>query len=391
MDTAVREVRGKPALQQPRWPDDGRVTKISEELTRRTPLVDPAEIRTLRGLLASVARGSARVVQAGDCAEDPLESTVGYVARKAGVLDLLAGAMKMVSHRPVVRIGRIAGQFAKPRSQPFETVAGRELPVFRGHMVNSAEPSPEGRVPDPDRLLQCYDAAAEILAHLRALRGAGTDGAVVEQPVWSSHEALLLDYELAMLREDDHGLWLTSTHLPWIGERTRALDGAHVELFTRIANPVACKVGPSMTADGITALCERLDPDRVPGRLTLIARMGADAVEDLLPPLVDAVRTAGHPVIWLTDPMHANTVTTPDGLKTRYVEAIEREVRGFLRAARAAGGVTGGVHLETTPEYVTECVRNETHASHVGEKYLSHCDPRLTASQAISVIASWHD
>ena len=390
MDTAVREVRGKPTLQQPLWPDDGRVAEVRADLADRPPLVDPAEILMLRGLLAQVARGSARVVQAGDCAEDPQESTIGYVARKAGVLDLLAGAMKMVSHKPVVRVGRIAGQFAKPRSQSVETVGGCELPVFRGHMVNGIEPSPEGRMPDPGRLLLCYDAAADILGHLRALRGGGTDGAVAEQPVWSSHEALLLDFELAMLRKDEHGLWLTSAHLPWIGERTRALDGAHVELFSQISNPVACKVGPSMTVAEITALCERLDPDRDAGRLTLIARMGAEAVEDLLPPLVEAVRAGGHPVIWLTDPMHGNTVTTPEGLKTRYVEAIEREVRGFLRATRRAGGVTGGVHLETTPEHVTECVRNETHAGQVGEKYLSHCDPRLTASQAISVIASWH-
>ncbi|MET8824598.1 3-deoxy-7-phosphoheptulonate synthase [Streptomyces sp. NPDC004610] len=391
MDTVVREVRSKPALQQPGWPDAGRVAAVSADLAARAPLVSPAEIRALRGLLAQVARGDARVVQAGDCAEDPMESTASYVARKAGVLDLLAGAMKMVAHRPVVRIGRIAGQFAKPRSRPFEVVGGTELPVFRGHMVNSAEPSPDGRIPDPARLLVCYEAAADIVGHLRALRGGGPGGAVVEQPVWTSHEALLLDYELPLLRRADGRLWLTSAHLPWIGERTRDLDGAHIELFTRIANPVACKVGPSMTVTEIVELCARLDPDREPGRLTLIARMGADAVTEVLPRLVAAVAAAGHPVIWLSDPMHGNTVSTPDGLKTRYVEAIEREVRGFLRAVRRAGGVAGGVHLETTPDHVTECVRNATHAGLVGQKYLSHCDPRLTASQAISVIASWDE
>ncbi|MFJ5266345.1 3-deoxy-7-phosphoheptulonate synthase [Streptomyces sp. NPDC088387] len=390
MDTVVREVRSKPALQQPQWPDPGHLAEVRADLAGRPALVGPAEIRALRGLLALAARGTARVVQAGDCAEDPMESTASCVARKAGVLDLLAGAMKMVSHRPVVRIGRIAGQFAKPRSNPFEVVGGSELPVFRGHMVNSAEPSPDGRIPDPDRLRLCYDAAADIVGHLRTLRG-GAGGAAVEQPVWTSHEALLLDYEVPMLRRDGGKLWLTSTHLPWIGERTRDLDGAHVELFTRIANPVACKVGPSMTPGRITALCERLDPEREPGRLTLIARMGADAVTEVLPPLVAAVRAAGHPVIWLSDPMHGNTVTTAEGLKTRYLEAIEREVRGFLRATRKGGGVTGGVHLETTPDHVTECVRNATHAGLVGQKYLSHCDPRLTASQAVSVIASWHE
>ncbi|QCW78360.1 3-deoxy-7-phosphoheptulonate synthase [Streptomyces sp. S6] len=390
MDNVVSEIRLRPALQQPEWPDAEHLENVRRELSGRRALVRYEDVQALRSVLAQVARGEAQVVQAGDCAEDPMESSAGYVARKAAVLDLMAGAMKLASHRPVVRIGRIAGQFAKPRSNPTELVNGVELPVYRGHMVNSPEPAPKGRIPDPARLLTGYEAADEMMGHL------GWDGTPREQAraidplVWTSHEALLLDYELPMLRRDGSGaLWLSSTHLPWIGERTRSLDGAHVELFSSIANPVACKVGPSMTVSDLLALCERLDPTRSPGRLTLISRMGADTVGERLPALVAAVREAGHPVSWLCDPMHGNTVTTPEGLKTRYLDHVEREVRGFLTAVRSADGIAGGVHLETTPDDVTECVRNETRAHQVGEKYTSFCDPRLTASQAVSVIAAW--
>lgn len=390
MDNVVSDIRLKPALQQPDWPDSERLEDVRETLADRPALVCPEDVRALRLLLARVSCGEAQVIQAGDCAEDPVESDAGYVARKAAVLDLLAGAMKMASRKPVIRIGRIAGQYGKPRSQPFERVGGVELPVYRGHMVNSPEPAPKGRVPDPSRLLSGYDAAGETIGHLGWYSSSARHTAAIDPLVWTSHEALLLDYELPMLRRDDTGgLWLTSTHLPWIGERTRALDGAHVALFASISNPVACKVGPSMTVPDLLALCERLDPGREPGRLTLISRMGADTVEDRLPGLVAAVRSAGHPVIWLCDPMHGNTVTTAEGLKTRYLETVEREVRGFLTAVRSADGAAGGIHLETTPDDVTECVRNEACAQQVGEKYTSFCDPRLTASQAVSVIAAW--
>ncbi|MEW1612272.1 MULTISPECIES: 3-deoxy-7-phosphoheptulonate synthase [unclassified Streptomyces] len=392
MDNVVSEIRLRPALQQPDWPDADRLEDVRRTLSGRRALVRYEDVQDLRQILARVARGEAQVVQAGDCAEDPMESSAGYVARKAAVLDLLAGAMKMASHKPIVRIGRIAGQFAKPRSQPVERIGGVELPVYRGHMVNSPEPAPKGRVPDPSRLLTGYDAAGEMMGHLGWHPGPREETRAIDPPVWTSHEALLLDYELPMLRRDGSGaLWLASTHLPWIGERTRALDGAHVELFAAIANPVACKVGPSMAVADLLTLCERLDPLREPGRLTLISRMGAYVVGERLPALVAAVRAAGHPVSWLCDPMHGNTVTTGEGLKTRYLEHVEREVRGFLAAVRSADGTPGGIHLETTPDDVTECVRNETRAHQVGEKYTSFCDPRLTASQAVSVIAAWRD
>ncbi|MGX1157296.1 3-deoxy-7-phosphoheptulonate synthase [Streptomyces albogriseolus] len=307
MDDALLDIKDKPARQQPEWGDAARVRQVTDTLARHPALVDAADVDTLRSLLARVASGEALVVQSGDCAEDPAECTTGYVARKTAVLDLLAGALKMITHKPVIRVGRIAGQFGKPRSSPTEVVGGMELPSYRGHMVNGPEPDPESRRPEPGRMLDCYQAAREIMTHL-GWRDAGPRHAV-EPPVWTSHEALILDYELPMVRRDDRGrLVLTSTHWPWIGERTRQLDGAHVALLSRVANPVACKIGPKVTADELLGLCERLDPDREKGRLTLIARMGASAVGDRLPGLVAAAREAGHPVIWLTDAMHGNTV-----------------------------------------------------------------------------------
>lgn len=389
MNNALLDARLRPALQQPDWGDAApQVRQVREELAALPALVRPSDIRTLRARLARVAGGEAQVVQAGDCAEDPAECTSGYVARKAGLLDVLAGVLKMTTHRPVVRVGRIAGQFAKPRSSPVEHVRGAELPVYRGHLVNDPEPHPERRRPDPQRLLTCYLAAQEAMTHLGWYVPARRSGSC--PPVWTSHEALLLDYELPLVRRDEEGrAWLTSTHWPWIGERTRRTDGAHVALLAEVANPVACKVGPAMGTDELLELCALLDPDREPGRLTLIARMGADVVADRLPPLAAAVRDAGHPVVWLTDPMHGNTVAGPDGLKTRLVDTVVREVRGFQDAVRTAGGVAGGLHLETTPDDVTECATDTSALGRVGDKYTSFCDPRLNPRQAVTVVSAW--
>jgi 3-deoxy-7-phosphoheptulonate synthase len=388
VDNALVDIRPRQAQQQPQWGDDSHVQRVRDELASRPGLVDPEDVRTLRSVLATVAAGEAHLVQAGDCAEDPAECEVGYVARKAGLLDVLAGTMKMTTHRPVVRIGRIGGQFAKPRSKPTEWVGGVELPVYRGHMVNSPEPDPEGRRPDPDRMLRCYQAASDVMDHL-GWRG-GAERPSIDPVVWTSHEALLLDYEIPMLRRDAEGrLLLASTHFPWIGERTRQVDGAHVDLLAQVVNPVACKVGPGMAVDELLALCERLDPWREHGRLTLIARMGAEAVVDRLAPLVSAVRAAGHPVIWLTDPMHGNTVTAPDGLKTRFLETVIREIQYFQNGVRSAGGVAGGLHLETTPDDVTECVMNQSGVDRVGDKYTSFCDPRLNPDQAVAAVSAW--
>lgn len=342
----------------------------------------------LRVLLSQVAAGEAHVMQVGDCAEDPAESTGDHVARKAGLLNMLAGALEMESGKPVVRVGRIAGQYAKPRSQPLEQVGDLKLPVYRGHMVNSPEPDPALREPDPERILTGYQSAYDIMGHLgwRAPRAHTLIGA----PVWTSHEALLLDYEIPMVRRDEQGrLMLASTHWPWIGERTRQVDGAHVALLAQVANPVACKVGPRMTPDELRVLCERLDPARTPGRLTLIARMGADSVAERLPPLVEAVRAAGHPVLWLSDPMHGNTVTTPGGVKTRFVSSVTYEIERFQTAVATAGGVPGGLHLETTPDDVSECVTDESGIDRVGTLYTSFCDPRLNPAQALASVGAW--
>ncbi|UPT22065.1 3-deoxy-7-phosphoheptulonate synthase [Thermobifida alba] len=377
-----------PAPQQPDWADDPRLPAARRELALLPPLVRPEDVDRLRLLLARVAAGEALVVLAGDCAEDPAESTAADVAAKTGLVETLARMVGSASGKPVVRAARIAGQFGKPRSRSTETVGGRELPVYRGHLVNSPEPDPELRRPDPLRLVACYRAAAEIMGHLGWRPDLPRHDA--DAPVWTSHEALLLDYEVPLLRRTGDGrVLLASTHWPWVGERTRSADGAHIALLSGIANPVACKVGPTTETDELLEVCERLDPRRVPGRLTLIARMGAGVVARRLPPLVEAVRAAGHPVVWLTDPMHGNTVRTPSGLKTRYVEAIVREVQEFHSAVRSAGGVPGGLHLEATPQDVTECVPDRFHVDRVPAKYTSLCDPRLNPDQAVAVAAAW--
>ncbi|MET9481544.1 3-deoxy-7-phosphoheptulonate synthase [Streptomyces sp. NPDC006638] len=377
-----------PALQQPDWGDPEGVERVRKRLSTAPPLVHPEDVAVLRDHLVVAAAGELQIVQSGDCAEDWAECTPGDLARKAGLLDVLAGTMAMAAGRPVLRVGRLAGQFAKPRSRPYETVGGVELPVYRGHMVNSPEPDAELRRPDPTRLLTGYQASKGVM-DLLGWRG-GPHRSRSGAPVWTSHEALLLDYELPLVRRQPDGrLLLTSTHWPWIGERTRQLDGAHVALLAAVANPVACKVGPGMTPDDLLALCERLDPRREPGRLTLIARMGAGAVGDRLPPLVSAVSAAGHPVVWLSDPMHGNTVTGPSGLKTRLVTHVAQEVGEFHAAVTGEGGITGGLHLETTPDPVTECVATRDDLQELGTKYTTLCDPRLNPRQAVAIASAW--
>jgi 3-deoxy-7-phosphoheptulonate synthase len=372
-------------LQQPQWEVPALVEQVRGELARLPPLVEPESLGRLRGLLVQVAAGEALVLQAGDCAEDPAECTPVAVDRKVMLLDVLADVMSAIAGRPVVRVGRIGGQYAKPRSVATERVGETELPVYRGHLVNSPEFDAMARRPDPLRLLAAYRAASQVTAHLGAAPGTRTDPAV-----WTSHEALLLDYEIPLLRRDRAGqLALTSTHWPWIGERTRQLDGAHVALLADVVNPVACKVGPRMDQADLLALCARLDPARQPGRLTLITRMGAAAIGTRLPPLVEAVRAAGHPVIWLSDPMHANTVSTAEGRKTRLLETIVQEVTAFQAAVLSVGGTPGGMHLETTPDDVTECADTRSGTDRVSERYTTLCDPRLNPLQAVSVVSAW--
>lgn len=382
------DIRSRTAVQQPDWSGHPLLSTVRTRLAGESALVGADDVHRLRELLAQVAAGAAHVVWAGDCAEDPDDCTTGYVAKKAGLLDLLAGTLKTATGTPVLRIGRIAGQFTKPRSAPTEVTGGVRLPVYRGHMVNSPEPDAELRRPDPTRILYGYRAAAAAMTQLGWRGPCALPG--FDTHVWTSHEALLLDYEVPMLRRTPDGrLLLASTHFPWIGERTRQIEGAHVALLAGVVNPLACKIGPGVRPAELLALCERLDPGREAGRLSLIARMGAGAVAGQLPALVAAVRAAGHPVIWLTDPMHGNTVVTRAGLKTRFVETVVQEIQQFQAAVRSSGGVAGGLHLETTPDEVTECVLNESYADEVAKKYTSLCDPRLNPGQAMSVVASW--
>lgn len=384
------QFRSMPAAQQPDWGDPWLVDKVSDDLAGMPPLVGDGEVFQIRQLLAEVAAGRLHVVQAGDCAEDPAECAPQYLARKVGLLEMLANALQRGCATPVLRVGRIAGQFAKPRSRPTDAHGGSRLPAFRGMLVNDAAPDEDSRRPDPLRMLTCYQAACSATRFLRRHRGGPTGDP--RRRVWTSHEALVLDYELPALRRDSDGrLLLTSTHWPWIGDRTRQPNGAHVAMLAAVANPVACKVGPALSPTELVALCERLDPERLPGRLTLIARLGAERCADLLPALAAAVERAGHPVIWMCDPLHANTTTTPGGRKTRLLPAVLAEVHAFRQATAAAGVVAGGLHLETTPDAVTECVGGTVGPSHVGEYYTSLCDPRLNPGQALRVVSAWSE
>jgi len=389
MGNVLADIEPTLAYQQPVWDNPSQVELVRAVLASCEPLVNPGDLERLRSQLAHVATGGMQIMQAGDCAEDPVECTADHIRRKVELLGLLARTVEHGANKPVLRVGRIAGQFAKPRTRQAERIGEIELPIFRGHMVNRPEPDPESRRPDPLRLLTCYMAASEITRRLGWSGSAARIRRQLGEPVvWTSHEALLLDYEIPMIREFGDGRrWLSSTHWPWIGERTRQPDGPHVALLAQVINPVACKVGPGMRADEIVELCAHLDPEREYGRLSFVVRMGADLVVERLPRLIEAVRSAGHPVIWLCDPMHGNTVTTPTGGKSRFVQTITREVRGFQRALDLAGGLVGGLHLETTPDDVTECV---TDPSEIGSgPYTSLCDPRLNARQALSVASAW--
>ncbi|MFI2738738.1 3-deoxy-7-phosphoheptulonate synthase [Streptomyces sp. NPDC018711] len=376
------------AEQQPVWADSGRAAAVRAELAARPGLVGWEEVQMLRMLMAEAAAGTYQVIQAGDCAEDPAECSPRAVNRKIGLIDALAGVMKINTGKPVIRIGRIAGQFAKPRSSPTEVVDGVELPVYRGHLVNGPAATLEERRADAERMLACYEAADEATTLLRQRTGAWMPP--TGAPVWTSHEALVLDYERPLLRRGAGGQsYLSSTHLPWIGERTRDPQGSHVALLAQVANPVACKVGPGMAAAELVELCGRLDAGREPGRLTLIARMGVGQVAERLPALVAAVREAGHPVSWLCDPMHGNTVKTSAGVKTRSVQTVIEEVVAFQQAVDAAGGIAAGLHLETTPDDVTECVWSQAQSADVATRYTTLCDPRLNPRQAVAVAGAW--
>ena len=424
-----------PAVQQPDWPDSGDLDRALKQIAALPPLVFAGEARSLLASLGQVASGNAFLLQAGDCAESFEEFTAVNIREKLRVILQMAVMLTYSMGVPVVKVGRIAGQFAKPRSNATETVGGLELPVFRGHMVNDPSPHLDSRVPNPERLVQAYHQAASTLNLVRAFTKGGfadlnrvhawnqefvassaegqryeqvaseveralafmracgidteTNTALHQVDVYTSHEALILGYEEALTRQDSlTGDWYDcSAHMLWIGERTRQLDGAHIEFLRGVGNPVGCKIGKSTTVDYVLELCEKLNPARIPGRLTLITRMGAADVEGALRPLLRAVRDAGHPVVWACDPMHANTFTAPNGRKTRHFEDIVSEITGFVRAHRAEGTWPGGIHIELTGENVTECLGGEEGLSNddLDTRYETVCDPRLNARQSLDL------
>ena len=423
------------AAQQPQWPDSAALDQALKQIESYPPLVFAGEARTLLASLGQVANGNAFLLQAGDCAESFEEFTAVNIREKLRVILQMAVVLTYSMGVPVVKVGRIAGQFAKPRSSNTETVGGRELLSFRGHMVNDPAPHDEARIPNPQRLVQAYHQSASTLNLLRAftkggfadlnrvhawnqefvatsaegqryeqmaaeieralafMRACGVDteshSALHEVDVFTSHEALILGYEEALTRQDSlTGQWYDcSAHMLWIGERTRQLDGAHVEFLRGVGNPIGVKIGANTAADYVLSLCEALNPNRVPGRLTLITRMGADKIEVSLRPLLRAVREAGHPVVWICDPMHANTFTADNGRKTRHFDEILREIVGFVAAHRAENTWPGGIHIELTGENVTECLGGVEALSQgdLDTRYETVCDPRLNARQSIDL------
>ena len=427
--------RERTALQQPDWPDAAAAATALERLKASPPLVFAGEARQLRDSLARVIDGRAFLLQAGDCVESFNELSTTRVREKLKIILQMSAVLTYGARLPVVKVGRIAGQFTKPRSQPFERFGDVELPSFRGHMIHDDAPTPEARVPDPSRMVEGYNQSASTLNLLRAFTKGGyadlnqvhlwnqefvasspegrryerladeieralqfmaacgidltAERRLHEVDFFTSHEGLLLDYEEGLTRRDSlTGDWYDcSTHLLWIGERTRQIDGAHVEFFAGVHNPLAVKLGPTATPSEVIELCEKLNPDRAPGRLTLVARMGAADVTELLPPLLRAVVDESHPVVWACDPMHANTITTADGLKTRRFDAVMREIEGFFRACWEAGVLPGGVHLEFTGEDVTECLggADDVLEEHLSSRYETLCDPRLNARQSLDL------
>jgi 3-deoxy-7-phosphoheptulonate synthase len=427
--------RLRPAAQQPVWPDDGELKRVHEQLSSLPPLVFAGEARRLTGALGDAAQGRAFLLQAGDCAESFSDFTADGIRDKLRVILQMAVVLTYGAGVPVVKLGRIAGQFAKPRSSPTEVVGGEVLDSFRGHMVNDDLPERAARIPDPDRLITSYHQSVSTLNLLRAFtKGGFADLAQVhawnqefvasssegrrfdaiakgidralrfmgacgidlaredslhEVDFWTSHEALILDYEEALTRRDSlTGDWYDcSAHMLWVGERTRQLDGAHCEFLSGINNPVGSKVGPSATPDDVVALCQRLNPERVPGRLSLITRFGADHVETSLPPLLRAVRDEGHPVVWVCDPMHGNTISAGGGRKTRRFDDILTEIKGFFQAHAQEGTWPGGVHVELTGDDVTECLggMEDIVEGQLHQRYTTACDPRLNARQSLDL------
>lgn len=392
--------RSRPAQQLVDYPDADALVRVERRLAGSESLVDVADIIHLRAALSRAANGEAFIVQGGDCAESFAEFDADKVRVTYNLLLRMGAMLRAAGGGEVVHLARIAGQFAKPRSSPKETIDGVTLPSYRGDAVNGPAFTPSARVPDPKRLLDAHRQAHVTIELLQAYASASyadlpkvhREVGLREPPrpvaMFTSHEALLLNYEQALVRFDEASerWWATSGHMLWIGDRTRQLDGAHVEFARGVGNPVGLKCGPSLGSDDLLRLIDRLDPDNTPGRLVLIGRFGADNIEDYLPELMSATRREGRKAIWSIDPMHGNTRIV-EGLKTRTVGDIVAETRSFFDIAESQGVHPGGVHLEMTGSDVTECIGGSLKLARedLGRRYLTHCDPRLNQGQALDV------
>ena len=423
--------RELPIKQQPAWPDADAAAAASAQIATLPPLVFAGEVDILRERLAAAARGEAFLLQGGDCAETFAGATADQIRNRVKTVLQMAVVLTYGASMPVVKMGRMAGQFAKPRSSDNETRNGVTLPAYRGDIVNGYEFTPESRAADPARLVQGYHTAASTLNLIRAftqggfadlrqvhswnkgfaanpanqryegmageidravrfMEACGADfEAMKRTEFYTGHEGLLMDYERPMTRIDSRTgtPYNTSSHFIWIGERTRELDGAHVDFLSRVRNPIGVKLGPTTTPDDMLALVDKLDPDREPGRLTFITRMGAGKIREALPPLLEAIKASDAQPLWVTDPMHGNGLTTPLGYKTRRFDDVVDEVKGFFEAHRAAGTHPGGIHVELTGDDVTECLGGSEHIDEadLATRYESLCDPRLNHMQSLEL------
>ena len=426
--------RAKPRVQMPEYTDGAALSRVESKLSQYPPLVFAGEARRLKAQLGAASRGEAFLLQGGDCAESFEQFSADAIRDTFKVMLQMAMVLTYGAKVPVVKVGRMAGQFAKPRSAPTEVVDGVELPSYRGDIINELAFTPEARIPDPEKMLQAYTQAAATLNLLRAFStggyadvhqvhswtlgftesekaaryrdmasnisnaldfmsaaGVDSDKAHTLQTVdfYTSHESLLLEYEEALTRLDStSGKWLAgSGHMIWIGDRTRQPDGAHVEFCRGVQNPIGLKCGPSMTSDDLRQLMARLNPQNEAGRLTLIARFGAGNVSEHLPRLIKTVQNEGANVVWVCDPMHGNTIKSASGYKTRPFDSVLREVREFFGVHKGEGTIPGGVHFEMTGQDVTECTGGVRAVSdeNLSDRYHTACDPRLNASQSLEL------
>ncbi|MDP9828265.1 3-deoxy-7-phosphoheptulonate synthase [Kineosporia succinea] len=423
--------RDLPAAQQPEWPDRAELEAVAAELASVPPLVFAGECDLLRGQLAAAARGEAFLLQGGDCAETFAEATADRIRNKIKTMLQMAVVLTYGASMPVIKLGRMAGQYSKPRSSTQETRQGVTLPAYRGDAINGFPFEEASRTPDPKRLLKAYHTSSSTLNLIRAftkggfadlrqvhewnrgfvsspanaryeamardidramkfmIAAGGDTDALRTVDFWSSHEGLLLDYERALTRIDSRTgtPYNVSAHFVWIGERTRQLDGAHVDLMSRVRNPIGVKIGPTTTPDDLMKLVDKLDPEREPGRLTLVSRMGAGKIRGNLPALAETTKKEGLPALWICDPMHGNTFESASGFKTRRFDDVMDEVRGFFEVHNAVGTVPGGLHVELTGDDVTECMGGAEHIddADLATRYETLCDPRLNHQQSLEM------